>query len=192
MDFLFVLWSGFVVPFRLIGDSWKLNGWNFTHPQYGFLPKWLLSCSNDLICTAAINLFWSLCVQGEVNWYALVSCSSSNQCPRQGDFWKIIFCCSCSCQCLCVNHIRKIVRKLKPKKILWGHFFNRYILLSNTSLCIYPYKRKCRWLCRTVFLPLRWWFMYCWKNLFLSSVLIYEALVVMKWSDSSYSVFYFT
>lgn len=35
--------------------------------------------------------------------------------------------------------------------------------------------------------------MYCLKNLFVSSVLIYEAVVViMKWSDSSYSVFYFT
>lgn len=32
-------------------------------------------------------------------------------------------------------------------------------------------------------------FVYCWKNLF---VVIYGALVVMKWSDGSYCVFSFT
>lgn len=70
-------------------------------------------------------------------------------------FWKILFYCSCSCHCLCVNHVRKIVRKLKPRKILGAHFFNKCILLLNASLWIYPYKRKCRWLRRTVFLPLK-------------------------------------
>lgn len=54
----------------------KLNGWNFTHLQCGFLQKWLLSCSEDLTWMSAVNLFWSLCVQGQDKWCTL-SCSSS-------------------------------------------------------------------------------------------------------------------
>lgn len=109
-----------------------------------------------------------------------------------GCFWEVLFCCSCSFRYLCESRIKISKKKPKTEKILWSHFLHRFILLSNTPLDVYGRKGKCRWLHKAFFLPLVMMVLVLPKNLFVSSALIYGALVVMKRPDCSYSVVYLT